>query len=60
MWDLDDDQIDELGAEDHTTLKSRADLQEKLRVLREGLKELDAFTARPGSSHGSSTCLSVR
>ncbi|KAK7747408.1 hypothetical protein SLS53_001663 [Cytospora paraplurivora] len=50
VWDLDDDQIDDLGAEDDTTFKNRADLNEKLRVLEDGLKELDAFTARPDSS----------
>lgn len=50
MWDLDDVQIDDLGAEDDSTLKNRADLKEKLRVLEDGLKELDAFTARPDSS----------
>ncbi|ROW07486.1 hypothetical protein VPNG_07085 [Cytospora leucostoma] len=50
VWDLDEDQIDDLGAEDDTTLKNRADLKEKLRVLEDGLKELDAFTARPDSS----------
>lgn len=50
VWDLEDDQIDYLGAEDDNTMKNRADLQEKLRVLEDGLKELDAFTARPDSS----------
>lgn len=50
VWDLKDDQIHYLGSEDDTTMKNRADLQEKLRVLEDGLKELDAFTARPDST----------
>ncbi|KUI69921.1 Interferon-induced GTP-binding protein Mx1 [Cytospora mali] len=50
VWDLEDDQIDDLGVEDDNTMKNRADLLEKLRVLEDGLKELDAFTARPDSS----------
>lgn len=50
MWDLNEEQIKELGAEDDTTIQNRTDLQEKLRILEEGLKELDAFTARPDSS----------
>lgn len=51
MWDLEDEQIDSLGAEDDGTIKNRKDLQEKLRVLEDGLKELDAFTARPDTSN---------
>lgn len=50
MWDLDDDQAEELGAEDDETIQKRAEYHEKLRILEEGLKELDAFTARPDSS----------
>lgn len=50
VWDLDDDQAEELGAEDDETIQKRAEYHEKLRILEEGLKELDAFTARPDSS----------
>ncbi|KKY37778.1 putative interferon-induced gtp-binding protein mx [Diaporthe ampelina] len=50
VWDLEDEQIDNLGAEDDGTIKDRKDLQEKLSVLEDGLKELDAFTARPDTS----------
>ncbi|KAK2599466.1 hypothetical protein N8I77_011220 [Diaporthe amygdali] len=46
VWDLDDEQIESLGSEDNSTIKNRNDLQEKLRVLEDGLKDLDAFTAR--------------
>lgn len=50
VWELDEEQIKELGAEDDETISSRTSLQEKLRVLEEGLRELDAFTGRPDSS----------
>lgn len=50
VWDLDEDQAEELGAEDDSTIQSRTEYQGKLRILEEGLKELDAFTARPDSS----------
>lgn len=50
VWDLDDEQIDDLGSEDDGTIKNRNDLQEKLRILEDGLRELDAFTARPDAS----------
>ncbi|ROW08355.1 hypothetical protein VMCG_03240 [Cytospora schulzeri] len=50
VWDLEDDQIDSLGSEDDNTIRDRAELQEKLRVLEDGLKDLDAFTSRPDSS----------
>lgn len=50
VWDLDEDQIEELGAEDDSTIQSWNEYQEKLGILEEGLKELDAFTARPDSS----------
>lgn len=50
VWDLEDEQIDNLGAEDDGTIKNRNDLQEKLGVLEDGLRELDAFTARPDAS----------
>ncbi|KAI3390865.1 hypothetical protein diail_8475 [Diaporthe ilicicola] len=46
VWDLDDEQIESLGSEDDSTIKTRNELQEKLRVLEGGLKDLDAFTAR--------------
>lgn len=50
VWDLDEDQINELGAEDDSTIQTRLEYQEKLRILEEGLKELDAFTVRPDLS----------
>jgi hypothetical protein len=52
VWDLEDDQIDRLGSEDDGTIKKRNELQEKLRVLEDGLRELDAFTARSDASTG--------
>lgn len=55
VWDLEDDQIVDLGSEDEDTVRNRLELQEKLRVLEDGLKELDAFTARPNSALRSST-----
>ncbi|KLU86658.1 hypothetical protein MAPG_05670 [Magnaporthiopsis poae ATCC 64411] len=42
------DRIDILGAESEKTVRERAELTEMLRVLEEGLRELDAFTARSG------------
>lgn len=50
VWDLDEDQIEYLGSEDDSTIQNRNEYEEKLHVLQEGLKELDAFTARPDSS----------
>ncbi|KAJ4420663.1 hypothetical protein N0V82_004229 [Gnomoniopsis sp. IMI 355080] len=50
VWDLEDDQTDALGSEDEETVRNRVQLQEKLRVLEGGLRELDAFTARPNSA----------
>ncbi|KAJ4393762.1 hypothetical protein N0V93_002977 [Gnomoniopsis smithogilvyi] len=50
VWDLEEDQIDALGSEDEGTVKNRRELQEKLRVLEDGLRELDTFTARPSSA----------
>ncbi|KAL1867925.1 hypothetical protein Daus18300_006200 [Diaporthe australafricana] len=46
VLDLDDEQIDSLGSEDDDTIEDRNILQKKLRVLEDGLKDLDAFTAR--------------
>lgn len=46
VWGLEDEQIDMLGSEDDSTIQNRHDLQEKLGVLEDGLKDLDAFTAR--------------
>lgn len=46
VWGLDDEQIDRLGSEDNSTIQLRQELQEKLGVLENGLKDLDAFTAR--------------
>lgn len=51
VYDLTDEQIDQLGSEDDTTVQLRAELQEKLRVLEDGLQELDAFSARPDGSN---------
>lgn len=50
VWDLEDDEVDDLGAEDDGTIKTRTEMQEKIRVLGDGLEELDAFTARPDTS----------
>lgn len=46
VWGLEDEQIDRLGSEDNSTIQLRQELQEKLGVLENGLKDLDAFTAR--------------
>lgn len=46
VWGLEDEQIDKLGSEDNSTIQLRQELQEKLGVLENGLKDLDAFTAR--------------
>lgn len=46
VWGLEDDQVDKLGSEDDGTIQLRYDLQEKLGILEQGLKDLDAFTAR--------------
>lgn len=46
VWGLEDGQVDKLGSEDDDTIQLRHDLQEKLGVLEQGLKDLDAFTAR--------------
>lgn len=46
VWGLEDEQIDRLGSEDDSTIRNRHDLQEKLSVLENGLRDLDAFTAR--------------
>lgn len=46
VWGLDDEQIDRLGSEDNSTIQLRQELMEKLGVLENGLKDLDAFTAR--------------
>ncbi|KAK9773159.1 putative GED domain-containing protein [Seiridium cardinale] len=49
VWDLSDDDIELLGSEDNTTITERMELTQKLNILEEGLKDLDAFTARSGS-----------
>ncbi|KAK9413439.1 putative GED domain-containing protein [Seiridium unicorne] len=49
VWDLSDDDIELLGSEDNTTITERMELTQKLNILEEGLKDLDAFTARSSS-----------
>ncbi|KAG6361682.1 hypothetical protein INS49_009909 [Diaporthe citri] len=46
VWGLEDEQIDRLGSEDDSTIRNRHELQEKLSVLEDGLRDLDAFTTR--------------
>ena len=49
VWDLTDDQVEQLGSEDDGTIKDREELTLKLQTLERGLKDLDAFTARSGA-----------
>ncbi|RYO80007.1 hypothetical protein DL766_000532 [Monosporascus sp. MC13-8B] len=49
VWDLSDEQVEQLGSEDDGTVKEREDLVKKLRTLEKGLMDLDAFTARSGA-----------
>lgn len=53
VWDLTDEEIEQLGSEADTTIRERADLTKKLGVLEQGLRDLDAFTARSGSGRDS-------
>lgn len=46
VFGLEDEQIDRLGSEDDSTVRNHQDLQEKLSVLEDGLRDLDALTAR--------------
>ncbi|KAI0004030.1 P-loop containing nucleoside triphosphate hydrolase protein [Xylariaceae sp. FL0662B] len=46
VWDLTDQEVERLGSEDDSTVNERMELTKKLGVLEEGLKDLDAFTAR--------------
>ncbi|KAI5857492.1 P-loop containing nucleoside triphosphate hydrolase protein [Durotheca rogersii] len=48
VWDLSQEEVERLGSEDDRTVEERAELTKKLNVLENGLKELDAFTARTG------------
>ncbi|KUJ06452.1 uncharacterized protein LY89DRAFT_702933 [Mollisia scopiformis] len=48
VWDLSDEQVENLGSEDASTVAERAELQKKLDILEKGLKGLDAFTSRSG------------
>lgn len=50
VWDLTEEKVEQLGSEDDETVKERAALQKKLAVLEEGLKDLDAFTARSNAT----------
>ncbi|ETS73761.1 hypothetical protein PFICI_14707 [Pestalotiopsis fici W106-1] len=49
VWDLTDEEIEQLGSEADWTITERAELTKKLSVLEQGLRDLDAFTARSGS-----------
>ncbi|KAK7742213.1 hypothetical protein SLS62_010764 [Diatrype stigma] len=49
VWDLSDEQVEQLGSEDDGTVKEREDLTKKLKTLEKGLMDLDAFTARSGA-----------
>ena len=49
VWDLSDEQVEQLGSEDDGTISDRAELTTKLRTLEKGLMDLDAFTARSGA-----------
>ncbi|KAF3025031.1 hypothetical protein E8E14_014332 [Neopestalotiopsis sp. 37M] len=49
VWDLTEEEIEQLGSEASSTITERADLTKKLNVLEQGLRDLDAFTARTGS-----------
>lgn len=44
VWRLSDKDIEELGSEDDKTVKQRAELDKKLKVLEKGLTDLDKFS----------------
>ncbi|KAI1133937.1 P-loop containing nucleoside triphosphate hydrolase protein [Hypoxylon sp. FL0543] len=46
VWDLSDEDVEQLGSEDENTVKERSELTKKLAILEKGLEDLDAFTAR--------------
>ncbi|KAI2463967.1 P-loop containing nucleoside triphosphate hydrolase protein [Annulohypoxylon bovei var. microspora] len=46
IWDLSQEDVERLGSEDDNTVKERNELTKKLGILEDGLKDLDAFTAR--------------
>ncbi|KAL7625897.1 hypothetical protein AAE478_005121 [Parahypoxylon ruwenzoriense] len=48
VWDLSDEEVEQLGSEDDGTVRERAELKKKLAILEDGLKDLDAFTSRSG------------
>jgi hypothetical protein len=50
VWDLTEEAIEELGSENVSTVKERADLTLKLSILEKGLRDLDAFTGRAGTT----------
>ncbi|CAG8950637.1 hypothetical protein HYFRA_00002846 [Hymenoscyphus fraxineus] len=50
IWELSDEDIELLGSEDDRTVNQRAELKKKLDILEKGLIDLDAFTARSGTS----------
>lgn len=49
VWDLSQEQVEQLGSEDDGTITDRQELTLKLRTLEKGLTDLDAFTARSGA-----------
>ncbi|KAI1372851.1 P-loop containing nucleoside triphosphate hydrolase protein [Hypoxylon crocopeplum] len=49
VWDLSEEDVERLGSEDDGTVKERAELLKKLTILEDGLRDLDAFTARSGA-----------
>ncbi|KAI1075851.1 P-loop containing nucleoside triphosphate hydrolase protein [Whalleya microplaca] len=49
VWDLSEEDVERLGSEADGTVVERAELTKKLAILEEGLKDLDAFTARSGA-----------
>ncbi|OTB00157.1 hypothetical protein M426DRAFT_324476 [Hypoxylon sp. CI-4A] len=46
VWEFSDEDVEKLGSEDDGTVKERSELTKKLAILEEGLRDLDAFTAR--------------
>ncbi|KAG4442264.1 hypothetical protein IFR05_002255 [Cadophora sp. M221] len=48
-WELTDEQVELLGSEDDRTVKDRAELLKKEKILGQALSGLDAFTARSGT-----------
>ncbi|KAI1452846.1 P-loop containing nucleoside triphosphate hydrolase protein [Annulohypoxylon moriforme] len=46
IWDLSQEDVEQLGSEDDKTVKERNEATKKLEILEKGLKDLDAFTSR--------------